>query len=110
MSGATVHLPASPVFIQKVLRRKIQLFKQGCRCGAKNSMLFELTFKNECVAFEFNSPSNFFPAGLCSDAFLVGLVLFAGKTLAFEANVETCIFASTFGYCCGKSIPVVFPQ
>lgn len=107
---ASVHLQTLMVFIQKVLWRKTQLFKKGCRCGAKNSMLFELTFKNECVALEFNGSSNFLPVGLCSDVLLVGLVFFVEKTFTFEANVEKGIFASTFGYRSGKSVPVVFPR
>lgn len=55
-------------------------------------MLFELTFRNECVALEFNGSPSFLPAGLCSDVPLVGLVFFGGKTCSFGANTEMCIF------------------
>lgn len=81
------------VFIQKVLWRKIQLFKKGRHCGAKNSVLFELTFKNECVALEINGSSSFLPAGRCGEALLVGLLLLLEKTVTFEANrnVHICL-------------------
>lgn len=56
-------------------------------------------------------PTFFLPVGLCSNVVLVGLAFsFVEKSLTWEANIETCIFASTFRYLCGKSIPVVFPQ
>ncbi|KAJ7406448.1 hypothetical protein WISP_133732 [Willisornis vidua] len=106
----SVHLQRLMVFIQKVWGRKIQFFKRICRYGAKDSMLFELTFKNECVALEFNGSPSFVPEGLCSDVLRVGLLYFGEKSCTFVTNTEMCIFAFTFGYRCGESVPVVFPQ